>query len=42
MQKRNEAEGKERTRGGFLKGEEIEIFMASEILINFSLLFITI
>lgn len=42
VQKRNEAEGKERTRGGFLKGEEIEIFMASEILINFSLLFITI
>lgn len=42
VEKRNEAERKEGTRSGFLKDEEIEIFMASDFLINVSLLFITV
>lgn len=42
VKKMNEAEGKARTRSGFLKDEEIEIFMASDFLINVSLLFITV
>lgn len=33
MEERNEAEGKERSRGGFLKGEGIEIFMASDFFL---------
>lgn len=42
VEKRSEAEGKERTRGGFLKGEGIEIFMASDFFVNVSLLLITV
>lgn len=42
VEKRNEAEGKERTKGGFLKGEEIEIFLASNLFTNVSFLFIVV